>query len=36
MNDHRFDDIPMVLETVNPDLWPDEIRCLYALCRAGC
>jgi len=30
MNDPRFDDIPLILETVNPDLWPEEIRRLYA------
>ena len=29
MNDARFDDIPMVLETVNPDIWPEEISLLY-------
>ena len=31
MNDARFDDIPMVLETVNPDIWPEEISLLYGL-----
>ncbi len=31
MNDARFDDIPMVLETVNPDIWPEEIALLYGL-----
>ncbi len=31
MNDPRFEEIPMVLETVNPDLWPKEIRALYEL-----
>ena len=31
MNDERFDEIPMVLETVDPDLWPREIGQLYQL-----
>ena len=31
MNDHRFDDIPMVLETVDSSLWPEEIKALYNL-----
>ncbi len=31
MNDARFDDIPMVLETVNPDIWPEEIALLYKI-----
>ena len=31
MNDPRFDEIPLILETVDPDLWPEEIRHLYAL-----
>lgn len=26
--DSRFDDIPLILETPNPDLWADEIRIL--------
>lgn len=25
MQDERFDDIPMILETPNTDRWPDEI-----------
>lgn len=29
MNDARFDDIPMVLETIDDTLWPEEIRLLY-------
>lgn len=29
MTDPRFDDIPMVLETIDPDLWADEIAMLY-------
>ena len=31
MNDPRMEDIPLVLETPNPNLWPEEIRKLYAL-----
>lgn len=31
MNDKRFDDIPLILETINPDLWADEIRMLYGM-----
>ena len=31
MNDPRFDDIPMVLETVDSSIWDVEIRQLYAL-----
>lgn len=29
MNDTRFDDIPMVLETIDQALWPEEIALLY-------
>jgi deoxyribonuclease-4 len=28
MNDSRFDNIPLILETPNEELWPDEIRLL--------
>jgi len=31
MNDPRMDDIPLVLETIDESLWPEEIRALYAL-----
>ncbi len=31
MNDSRFDDIPMVLETVDSNFWPEEIKELYDL-----
>ncbi|MFP4556195.1 MAG: deoxyribonuclease IV [Bacteroidales bacterium] len=31
MNDKRFDNIPLILETINPDLWADEIRMLYGM-----
>lgn len=29
MNDERIDDIPMVLETINSDIWNQEIQQLY-------
>jgi len=29
MNDPRFEQLPMILETPNPGLWPDEIKELY-------
>ncbi len=29
MKDHRLDNIPLILETVNPDLWKEEIAILY-------
>ncbi|HCH50027.1 MAG TPA: deoxyribonuclease IV [Proteus sp.] len=28
MQDDRFDHIPLILETINPDIWPDEIAWL--------
>ncbi len=31
MNDPRFDEIPMILETIDDSLWPEEIKQLYAL-----
>jgi len=31
MNDPRTDGIPLILETTDPDRWPEEIRLLYAL-----
>ncbi|HEY5790496.1 MAG TPA: deoxyribonuclease IV [Gammaproteobacteria bacterium] len=31
MNDPRFDGVPMVLETIDPEIWPDEIRLLHDL-----
>ncbi|AEW44750.1 endonuclease IV [Serratia symbiotica str. 'Cinara cedri'] len=30
MRDPRFDNIPLILETVNPDIWPQEIAWLKA------
>jgi deoxyribonuclease-4 len=26
-----MDDIPLVLETINEEIWPEEIKALYAL-----
>jgi deoxyribonuclease-4 len=34
MNDPRMDDIPLILETIDESLWPEEIRKLYALIGA--
>ncbi len=31
MQDERFDDIPMILETPNTERWPEEIELLYSL-----
>jgi len=31
MNNGHFDDIPMVLETIDDTIWPEEIRLLYSL-----
>ncbi|MCP4970338.1 MAG: deoxyribonuclease IV [Arcobacter sp.] len=31
MNDDRMDDIPMVLETINEEIWAQEIKSLYDL-----
>ncbi len=33
MKDDRFDDIPLILETPNPDLWPEEIATLYSFTK---
>ncbi len=30
MNDDRFDDIPLILETPQPEIWKDEIEMLYS------
>jgi deoxyribonuclease-4 len=32
MQDQRFDDIPLVLETIDSNLWPAEIASLYSFC----
>ncbi|MFW5712784.1 MAG: deoxyribonuclease IV [Spirochaetota bacterium] len=31
MNDPHLDDIPIVLETIEPEKWPEEIKWLYSL-----
>ena len=31
MNDPAFDDIPLILETIRPERWPEEILLLYSL-----
>ncbi len=31
MNDPRFDRIPLILETIDETLWPEEIKLLYGL-----
>ncbi|TPW18182.1 MAG: deoxyribonuclease IV [Halothiobacillaceae bacterium] len=31
MNDDRFEEIPMVLETIREELWAEEIQLLYAM-----
>ncbi len=33
MNDSRIDEIPMILETINPDIWEEEINLLYSLIK---
>ena len=35
MNDSRLDEIPLILETIDSDLWPEEIRLLYSLAGIG-
>ncbi len=34
MNDHRFDGIPLILETIDESIWGDEIRWLRSLAKA--
>lgn len=33
MNDDRFDEIPLILETPDPSIWAEEIAWLYSLVR---
>jgi len=33
MNDERMDDMPLILETPNSDIWEDEIKLLYSLIK---
>jgi deoxyribonuclease IV len=35
MNDSRFEEIPMVLETIDETIWAEEIKLLYSLERKG-
>lgn len=35
VNDPRFDDMPIILETPNPAIWPQEIKLLYSLINSG-
>ncbi|NLO18134.1 MAG: deoxyribonuclease IV, partial [Arcobacter butzleri] len=30
MADDRMNDIPLILETIDPDIWADEIKMLYS------
>jgi deoxyribonuclease-4 len=30
MNDKRMDDIPLILETIDSDIWKEEIELLYS------
>jgi deoxyribonuclease-4 len=32
MSDSRFDDIPLILETIDDTIWKDEIELLYSFC----
>lgn len=34
MNDTRFDNLPIILETPNEELWADEIKLLYGMIKA--
>lgn len=33
MNDNRIDEIPMILETIVPEIWADEIKMLYGFIK---
>jgi deoxyribonuclease IV len=35
MQDPRFDNIPLILETPEPEQWPEEIKLLYAMGKAS-
>ncbi|MCB0283794.1 MAG: deoxyribonuclease IV [Calditrichaeota bacterium] len=34
MKDSRFDNMPIILETPNPERWPDEIKMLYSMAES--
>lgn len=36
VNDPRFDDMPIILETPDPGRWPEEIRLLYSMISRDC
>jgi len=33
MNDKRFNDIPLILETIRPEIWEKEIKLLYGMVK---
>jgi len=33
MNDPRFEEIPLILETIDDSIWPEEIQLLYSLIK---
>jgi deoxyribonuclease IV len=35
MQDHRFDSMPLILETTDPSIWHEEIKLLYSFSGAG-
>ena len=35
MNDDRFEEIPMILETVDNTIWDQEIKLLYNMVKNG-
>ena len=32
MRDENIDEIPLILETINPEIWADEIKLLRQMC----
>jgi len=34
MEDKRFDNIPLILETPDPNIWENEIKMLYSYCKS--
>jgi deoxyribonuclease-4 len=35
MNDPRLDDMPLILETIDQDLWAEEIKQLYSMAQSA-
>jgi deoxyribonuclease-4 len=35
MRDKRFDNIPLILETIDDTIWPEEIKLLHSLEHAA-